>query len=539
MISKNVIPPEQLPGMNRLAADYCTHAPAAAGFFAGDFSRPEAWLERAVEVGRADHADRGRVIAALRRQLDQLEAGPQSMANLELLASPDALAIVTGQQAGLFGGPLYTLYKALTTCKLARHWSEQRGKPVVPVFYVVSEDHDFVEVQGAGYLEGGHILKKALYSPSSLRERMPVGLVRLEAEIDAVLAELAGSVPEAEFKAEVIADLASCYHPGAGFAGAFSRWYARLLGELGMVFLDPADPELKRLAAPIFRRELEKRITVERIEIANTELLAGGYHTQLPVHPLRPALFLLRDGRHSLERTGNGYRNLHSGEILAIDELMAAPEQLSPKAALRPLFEDYLLPTLAYVGGPGEIAYWAQLKGVYAGFGLPMPMVVPRAGFTLVEGRSRRALERFGIAAAEVVQRPTEILAALRERLVPADLAGELAELKAMIGQRWPRLQGGITALDQTLQVPAEKSLQQLMHTLNQLEQKVVRAAENRESAGQAQIDALTAALLPGGILQERQLNAVPFFCRHGRGLIGELYEAIDAANPGHSVVEL
>jgi len=168
-----------------------------------------------------------------------------------------------------------------------------------------------------------------------------------------------------------------------------------------------------------------------------------------------------------------------------------------------------------------------------------MPMVVPRAGFTLVEGRSRRTLERFGISAAELVQRPAEVLAALRERLVPADLAGELAELKELIGQRWSHLAAGITALDPTLQVPAEKSLQQLLHTLSQLEQKVARAVASRESAGHAQLEALIAALFPSGILQERQLNAVPFLCRYGRGLISELYEAIEAADPGHCVVEL
>jgi len=536
---KIVVPPEQLPGMNRIAADYSTHAPGAAGFFAGDYREPEVWLHKAEEVQRATRADRRRVIEALRRQQEQLNAGPQSMAALAALASPDALAIVTGQQAGLFGGPLYTLYKALTTCKLARYWSGRLGKPVVPVFYVVSEDHDFIEVQGAGYLEGGQHYKKAIYSPAGLGERAPVGSVTLDIGIEAVLQELAASVTDSGFKAEIIALLASCYREGAGFASAFTGWYARLLGELGMVFLDPADPELKRLAAPLFRGELEEQVTVERMEIVNEELQASGYHIQLPVHPLRPGLFLLRDGRHSLERAEGGYRNLHTGEILTIDELLAAPEQLSPKAALRPLFEDYLLPTLAYVGGPGEIAYWAQLKGVYAGFGLPMPLVVPRAGFTLVEGRSRRTLERFGIDALEMVRQPEAILAALREKLVPADLAGEFGELEELIEQRWSVLLGRITALDQTLQIPAEKSLQQLLHTLRQLEQKVVRAAESRESSGHTQIAALTAAILPGGILQERQLNAVPFLCRHGRGLIDQLYRTIDEANPGHCILEI
>jgi len=534
-----LLSPERLPGMTRLAADYLTHSARALEFFADDYGPPEAWARRTDAVLAASRADRRQVVAALRRQNRALGAGAPTLAALDALESDESLAIVTGQQAGLFGGPLYTLYKALTACKLARHWSGQLRRPVVPVFYVVSEDHDFAEVQGAGYLDAEHEFRKAVYAPVLTIARAPVGEIMLDPGIEAVRNELLSAVAGGEFKAEIAGILAASYQPGGRFVEGFLRWYVQLLEDQGMIFLDPADPELKRLAAPVFTAELEHDLTVTGMAAANQRLQALGYHQQLPVHPRRPGLLLLRDGRHGLERVAHGWRNLNNGEILTFAELNGHPEQLSPKAALRPLYEDYLLPTLAYIGGAGEIAYWAQLKEVYAGFGLPMPLVVPRAGFTLIEGKSRRALERFAIDPSALLADSEATLAAVRERLLPTALAGELARLKEGVTQSWPELQEGIVALDATLQSPAEKTLQLIINSLQQLEQKVARAAEQKQASAHAQLHALMASLLPGGVLQERQLNAVPFLCRHGRGLIDRLYRSIDVSGPGHLIVEL
>jgi len=533
------LPPDRLPGLSRLAVDYLIHSPRLLDFFAGDYSSPEAWTQRAAVVLAAEHADRRQVVEVLRRQNQDLGGSDPTLAALRALESPDALAIVTGQQAGLFGGPLYTLYKALTACKLAHHWSRELNRKVVPVFYVVSEDHDFVEVQSAGYLDKDHHFRKVLYAPALPGERIPVGQIVLEEGIAALIAELIGTQSGGEFKAEISGRLAACYQPGDMFGRAFLRWYAWLLQDQGMIFLDPADPELKRLGSPVFRAELEGDLTAMGMQNANARLQALGYHQQLPVQPQRPSIMLLRDGRHGLERVEGGWRNLNRGEILTFDELIGSPEQLSPKAALRPVFEDYLLPTLAYVGGPGEIAYWAQLKEVYAGFGLPMPLVVPRAGFTLVEGKSRRALERFVIDPAAFLAEPEATLAVARERLLPSALASELTQFRDRVQKSWPLLLEHITALDATLQSPAEKTLQQILNGLQQLEHKVTRAAEEKQTSAQAQLQALTEALLPGGQLQERQLNAVPFLCRHGRGLIERLYQSITATDPGHQVYEI
>lgn len=539
MNERITLPPDRLPGMTRLAIDYLQHAPRLLDLFAGDYSRPEDWAQRAGAVLAAGHAGRRQVVEILRRQNQALAAGDRTMVALQALESDDALVIVTGQQAGLFGGPLYTLYKALTACKLAHHWTRELGWPVLPVFYVVSEDHDFAEVQCAGYLGPDHHFTRVCYAPTLPGERIPVGEIVLEEEIAACVAELTGSVFGGEFKAEISDRLAACYRPGGRFARAFLHWYAWLLQDQGMIFLDPADPELKRLGSPILQGELEGDLTARGMQAANTRLQAMGYHQQLPLQPQRPSLMLLRDGRHGLERVDGGWRNLNHGEILTLAELAGHPEKLSPKAALRPLFEDYLLPTLAYVGGPGEIAYWAQLKQVYAGFNLPMPLVVPRAGFTLVEGKSRRALERFALDPADLLADPETALTEARERLLPAELAGELVRFRNHVTQSWPALLQAITALDATLQSPAEKTLQQMLGGLHQLEHKVTRAAEEKQSSAQAQLQALTEALLPGGVLQERQLNAVPFLCRHGRSLIERLYQSVGVTDPGHQVLAI
>lgn len=535
-----MISPARIGGISALARDYMLREPQALSFFAADYGDAAAWPQRAEVIAGARRADRGRVVALLAAQNERLGAGARTMAHLEALARPEALVIVTGQQAGIFGGPLYTLYKALTTCRLAQYWSQRLARPVVPVFYVVSEDHDFAEVQGAGFLDAAHQLRITRYEPALLPERIPVGEVVLDATIAAPLAELVAAVPDGEFKSELVTLLAGCYQQGRPWAEAFARWYALLLHDYGMIFLDPADPGLKQLAAPIFARELEEQATVEAMLRVNARLTALGYHIQLPVLSQRPNLMLLRDGRHGLERQGQcRWRNLGNGESITLAELLAAPEQLSPKAGLRPLVEDWWLPTLAYVGGPGEIAYWAQLHESYRALSLPMPFVVPRAGFTLVEPRIRRILEKFAVRAETLVTAPEETLAALRESLVPAELGAEFTGMRQQIQERWPLLEQAIAGLDPTLMAPLEKTRQQMLHAFAQLEGKVVRAAEQRQATAQQQLAALGQALLPGGVLQERQLNVAPLLFRHGRPLLEQLYDSIDAAAPAHQVLNL
>ena len=183
----------------------------------------------------------------------------------------------------------------------------------------------------------------------------------------------------------MIIDLVKSYYKdGVGFHTAFSLWFQHLFKKYGIVIFDSSDPRAKKIVQPVFERELKEQITVNAIKQTNEQLLQNGYHVQIPILENRPSLFILENGRHSLEGDGKEYVNKHSNQKIAVEELINNPQKLSPKAPLRPIVEDTLFPTIAYVGGPGEISYWAQLKGVYEKFNLPMPIVFPRAAFLLL-----------------------------------------------------------------------------------------------------------------------------------------------------------
>jgi bacillithiol synthase len=397
------IPLESLSSSSTLVKDFAHSFDKVSRFFNGDYHQEQVYRRLLPTVAQAPRADRRILVERLMEQNKNFHCQQATMQNIELLAKPDSLAVVTGQQVGLFTGPLYTIYKALTTCKLAANLSRQLQHPVVPVFYLVTEDHDFDEVRWIGLWNQNHQYQKIRYTPAVMPQRVPMSEIILDESIYSVLQVLQTWTPDSEFKNDLLEQVSNCYGPGCHFVSAFARLFSHLLQDLGVILLDASDPQLKQLARPILQKELAEFTSVSAMMRTNEELLQNGYHTQLAVHPSRPHLFLLEHGRHSLEKEGDRLRNMHSNVTYSIAELLQQTERTSPKAALRPIVQDWLLPTIAYVGGPGEIAYFAQLKQVYADFGIPMPVVAPRAGFTLVEPKIQRHLDKFSLDSVDVI----------------------------------------------------------------------------------------------------------------------------------------
>jgi len=533
------IPLSDLPGLTTLTRDYLQHQGRAAEFFNADFSDRSDWPKLAAEVLGAGHANRRQLVDILRAQNIRFGAGPETLAQLDRLADPQALAIVTGQQVGLFGGPLYTLYKALAVCKMAAELSADWNRPIVPVFYLVSEDHDIDEIRWAGYLDRNHAFQKVNYEPRTTVDRLPAAQVHLDDNILLLQQLLAEQLPFGEFQAEIMAALAEDYRPGETMATAFARWSLRLLRGQGIIILDASDDRLKQLMLPILRRELEENLSIPAMMVTNQQLSDAGYHAQLAMQPQRPHIFWLEQGRHSLERDGDGFRNLHNNIKLSLTDLLSHPERLSPKAALRPLAQDYLLPTLAYIGGPGEIAYWAQLKGVYAAFGRPMPAVMPRPGMTLLDARAEKWLQKYEITADAYLAEREIVEEKMRQAGMPAKLAAALATVRTPIEQRWQDVQTAIQQLDPTLSAPCEKTGTGILHAIEQLQAKVLRAVEQKEKSRADHLHALQESIWPGGQLQERQLNIVPLLCKQGWGLVQRLYETISWREPAHQIMVL
>ncbi|MBI3002224.1 MAG: bacillithiol biosynthesis cysteine-adding enzyme BshC [candidate division NC10 bacterium] len=482
---------------------------------------------------------RAEVAAVLEAQNGAFEADAPALAGIAALRQPGSVAVLTGQQVGLFGGPLYTWYKALTAVIVARRWGEALGVPCVPCFWLASEDDDFAEVDHALLLRrrGGPL--RVQYEPEGgFADALPA-THRLTAAIGPVLAAAAEALSGEKAAAEVTALLGACYVPGATLAGAFGRLLARLLSPLGLVLVDPADPALKRLAAPALARELETAPAGSRAILAHSQALAAaGYAPQARALEDGVNLFLLEDGRRlPLTARGDGLAVRGTERVLPRRRLAAllgeAPERFSPNVFLRPLVQDSLLPTLAEVAGPAETAYLTQLRPAYALFDLPVTPLVPRASLTLVPRWAGRLLARHGLSPLDLQEeRGALVTRALRRRLPPG-AEERLAALRDEIAGAFGRLRGVAEEVDPTLAPVVGSAEGYVRKQLETVERKLLQAVKRRHQEVEEQIARLQDGLLPGGTPQERALALPSFLAQEGMDLLADLAAALPG--PGFS----
>lgn len=529
-----------LGGFSALFRRYAAGDPAALRFFARDWRSSDALAEAAAEAAALGR-DRDALADVL---LEQNAAWGNDDATVRrhigALRGPESAAVVTGQQLGLFGGPLYTLYKVVIAVQLARRLTEQTGRAVAPVFWMAGEDHDWEEVRTATVLHGDEIVRLAL-PPGD--DRTPVGRRRLGAEVEAAVAGLAEALEPTAFTDDLLAAVRAAYRPGATVREAFARLMARLFAGTGLVLMSVDDARLKRLAAPVFRAEVEGYAeTHARLEAVGAELEAAGFHQQ--VAPMPVNLFLMEpEGRFTLDPEAGGFalrgldRRFAKEDLLAL--LEAEPERFSPNVVLRPIVQDHLLPTAAYIAGPGEAAYYAQLRPVYARFGVPMPVVYPRASVTLLEGRVQRVLDRYGLGLGDLAGD----LDALHRRIA---LGRAEHDVEAAFGEAARALNGVVDALkpiatdtDPTLERSAEALRARLQKDVEALKAKIVRAEKRKHDEVRAQLDAAQASLFPAGSPQERVLSPLYVANRYGLDVAVRLAEGLALDTAEHQVVEL
>jgi bacillithiol biosynthesis cysteine-adding enzyme BshC len=457
------------------------------------------------------------------------------------------VAVVGGQQAGLFTGPLYTFHKALTILRLAGEMESRLGRPVVPVFWIASEDSDLAEIDNTLLLDAqGALRPVSLPRPAHAAAggRLPVSQVRFTDEVRGVLDALAACLPESAFSAEIRQVLASCYAPGRSYPQAFARLMAWIFSGRGLVLVDPSDVRLKRIAGSLFRREVEERSPVSAAVLEQSaRLSAAGYRPHIEVRPDMLTLFHQDPDRQAVAVGGDGFllkgsgRKLSSAELLEI--LDSSPQLFSPNALLRPLYQDTLFPTLAAVLGPAELAYFSQLPAAYARLRIPMPILFPRASVTLLESKVARTMDRLGFDLGAVLTSGDGLLDAVLRKRIPADLAKALADGRAAAEGTWQGLAARITGLDPTLGPTAGIASARVLRQFQFLEAKVLRASRRREGELRAAVEKVTSALFPRGGLQERSLNAMPFLARHGMQLLDAEAAAVDIFSPVHHCVEV
>jgi bacillithiol biosynthesis cysteine-adding enzyme BshC len=459
------------------------------------------------------------LIAILRDQQANLPPSLARVANMQALAGGKTTVVATGQQVGLFLGPLYAFYKAASAIAVARAIETESGVRCVPLFWLQTEDHDFAEIRSCMVADReGQPVRLTLpdgdgHERSSVAYRiLPYQITEL---VDA-LAEALGPGPAAD---ETLALVRKHYRPGRSMAEAFAGLIAAIFADEGLLVLDPREARVAELAAPLYRTCLDDSAAIERLLLdRRSALLAAGFKEQVAVREHGALIFFHRDGpkgprfrliRKSLgEENGwtlaGGRETLHQSEVTKL--LATDPLRFSTSALLRPVVQDALLPTVAYVGGPGEIDYFAQMEPLYAHFGLTPPLLVPRARFRCVDARARRWLREAGLKSADL-SLPRDALWARLAAKVPAGAKSptELRSLVAsQIGPAIEAIAASVSAAGDHLARPIQRTHDSVFHAINRLIERYEHSLIERDETSLHRIQRLEKALQPDGIPQER-----------------------------------
>jgi bacillithiol biosynthesis cysteine-adding enzyme BshC len=536
----------RVPHQSHLFLDYLKDPLALRSFYPSAVRFHHELQQRVPEVLSAYRVDRDRVCDALAAMNRRWGAGEETLKNIELLRETDCIAVVSGQQAGLFTGPLYTIYKALSAVKLAG-CLQQRNTKAVPVFWIAAEDHDFAEVAKAELIGRDCQLKNVAVSADMHREAQPVGHVKLDESINTVVNELFELLPASEFAADMKALVRSAWQPGRGFVDSFATMMTALLGRYGLIFLDPLDPQLKQLAAPLYSEAARRAPEIAMaLEQRSAELERAGYHAQVLATANSFPLFLHDEAgaRHAVVRVESGkYRTKDVEQEYTAEELAALalekPERFSPNVTLRAVVQDYLLPTIAYYGGAAEIAYFAQTAEVYRVLERPATPILPRSSLTMIERHTGRVLERYDLTLADFLEGLEPVIKRVVEEHLAADSAKVFADTEQNVNHELDRLRQELSAIDPTLASALETGRKKINYQLDGLKQRFVRAQMTRDEAAHRQLQRAFDQLYPNKDLQERHINITSLLARHGTYVIEWIFNAINLGSNEHQIVYL
>lgn len=536
LLTADCFPITVAPGLHRLFLDFCAGDAAARPFYAalppdsGWQNRPpvpEHWTEMVQLLTRQNDAPGGSARAAT---LEALRQG--------------AGAVVTGQQVGLFGGPLFTPFKAATAIARARA-ATAAGQPHVPIFWLASEDHDFAEIDHVVF-PARRELRKLVYAEPNTADR-PVGGILL----DEGIAPLVDQAWELLGGSDAMNALADAYRPGRTFAQAFHGFYAKAFAAQGLLVLDASGREFHRMGAPVLRAALERADELHAaLTDRNRELVAAGYHVQVAVGPQSSLLFLIDEmtgARVALKRTPPtaaepqglwhaGRQSFSTADLVGI--LESGPERISPSALLRPVFQDYLLSTSLIIGGPAEIAYFAQSAVLFERILGRLTPVQPRFSGTLVEPAIGELLRKHELGVERVFSESADSLAQLlAARAMPIEGKQKLAAAGTALDAELDPLVESMSKLDAGLGRSAETAASKMRYQMNRLRRLAANFQLQKEASLARHAQAISQALYPGGVLQERVHGAAYYFARYGFELAEEICVQAENPCPGHAVM--
>jgi bacillithiol synthase len=539
-LKSQCLPFKQIPHTTKLFTDFLSYSPPVQPFYPRSPYFTEWFKDEASRVNY-DSARREQVATILERQNKAWDASPKTLENIARLRK-GAAAVVTGQQVGLFGGPVFAIYKALTAVKLAAQ-ATAAGTECVPVFWLATHDHDLAEINHV-FIPGPDAALQTLATSAHGVPDAPVGAVEFGDEIETVV-EAAGALLDPE-TANL---LRASYKPGETLGSAYARFFARLCADWGVVLLDPSDPEFHQIAAPLFRAAIERSGELDDALLARgKELESSGYHQQVKVTSSSTLLFAVQNGvRIPVHRRAGATAGLSEfligEEKISQEDLLkriaTAPQDFNPNVLLRPVVQDYLLPTVTYIGGPAEVAYFAQIAVVYQALAGRITPILPRFSATILDHKHQGLLERYQLTLPEIFQGPASLSQHLASRSLSQEVQKSFDQAAADLEKSLAGIRDSLGRLDQTLVEAANNAGSKMQHQLEQLRSRAARAELRHSEILGRHADLLSNALYPNKTLQEREIAGIYFVSRHGKEFLQTVYDAINPDCLDHQIISL
>jgi bacillithiol biosynthesis cysteine-adding enzyme BshC len=524
----------QLPHQPKLFLEYLDHFEKVKSFYVHPPAMPS--VTRAARKLDYPGDRRAEVSSILRKQNSALGAGEETFSSLDRLEK-GAVAVVSGQQVGLFSGPAYAIYKALTAVQIAEELT-RGGIPAVPVFWMATEDHDVDEVRHTTWFDNGKLVRFEL--PATAETGRPVGRIPLGAEIEPLVQEAAELL--ANQGSDLLAQyLIESYRPEETYGSAFGKLFARLFAQQGLILMDPLDEGLHRVAAPLYQHALAERDALnEKLLQRGKDLDRAGFDAQVKVTSRSTLLFRMDEGGRqvvtaSAEKFQAGEKTWPREELVHLTH--TEPEKFSPNAIFRPVVQDFLLPTAAYIAGPAEISYFAQSEVVYRQLLGRMPVMLPRSGFTLVDAKATKLLRRYELTVEDVWSGSQGLRHKMERQSVPGALSKSFDRDQKQIAKMLAQLGKQMEKLDPTLKGTVERARKRIEYHIEKLRRKAGRAQEQKSGLITSHEQHLESLLNPHKVLQERELCLLPVLARWGAGGLSELQKLSSGKKIGHHFI--
>ena len=537
------LPYSRVPKSSKLLVDYLEHYETVGRFYDGSPFLPETY-DRLRQQLKDFNTDRKFLVETLQRQNIAFGAAEPTLQNIRRLGDPETVAVVTGQQVGLFSGPAFTLYKALTAVRLSESLNARR-LPCVPIFWLATEDHDLEEVAQTYTLNDA-------YEPVHLHDagdrpapQSPVGRVKLTAAISEQINRLESLLPPGDERSQLLGDLRAAYQPGKTWSRAFAEYLTRLFGRWGVILLDPMDEVFHQLCAPTYQKAISRANEFRSLlQKRSAELVKAGYHAQVHIADESTLLFAEREGNrlpvHSAATDGRQF-SVGDGYTASLDELESEinnqPLNFSANVLLRPIMQDLLLPTIAYIAGPSELAYLGQAQALYSAIGRPMPAVLPRSGFTLIDRRVERWMDKYQLAIDDVWQGKEHLSQRIASTAFAEGWSERFDQTEYDLAEVLAKLRKDIEMLDPTLLGALNHSEEKIRFQIEKLRGKMTRSALSRSEVLTRHGQAILRAIMPEKELQERLVSGVYFLGSAGYGLLDRLLEQISDDSANHCIM--